>query len=154
MNITWLEDNIFDRKLDDEERDLLEKIAYTESYVKGDVIIREGDASDGLFLLYSGKVLLQHEKHGQPVRIATVSEGAQLGDIALFSDEGASATVKACEDCEVYHLPKEAMEYLARHRKDLSNDIMLNTIRNLGSALRNMNGFNAYAQQYIQGQRV
>jgi CRP-like cAMP-binding protein len=154
MDMTWLEKNIFDRTLDEEERDLLEKIAIVKTYKKGDLIIREGDTSSGLFILYSGKVSLQHENHGQAVRIATVESGAQLGDMALFNGDQASATAKALGDCEVYHLPKEAMDYLARHRKDLSNDIMLNTIRNLGSALRNMNGFTAYAQQYIQGQRV
>ena len=59
--------------------------------------------------------------------------------------------MKALETCEVYILPEKAMKHLMQDYKDLSHDLMLNTIRNLGSALKNMNGFNAFAQQYIQG---
>jgi CRP-like cAMP-binding protein len=71
--------------------------------------------------------------------------------MAFFNHDIASATVKALETCEVYILPEKAMEHLMQQCKDLSHDLMLNTIRNLGSALKNMNGFNAFAQQYIQG---
>jgi len=38
-----------------------------------------------------------------------------------------------------------------QYSEDIARDLMLNTIRNLGTALKSMNGFNAYAQQYIQG---
>jgi len=102
-------------------------------------------------LLHSGTVSLQYEKHGQAVRIAKLEAGAQLGDMAFFNHDVASATVKALGTCEVYILPKKGMEHLMQHYKDLSHDLMLNTIRNLGAALKNMNGFNAFAQQYIQG---
>jgi len=151
VNIKWLEEHIFARALSDDEQRLLLDIIEVKAYEQSDTLIAEGDVSQGLFLLYSGTVSLQYEKHGQAVRIAKLEAGAQLGDMALFNHDLASATVKALETCNVYLLPKQAMDKLMQHHKELSHDLMLNTIRNLGSALKNMNGFNAFAQQYIQG---
>ncbi|MBL4760354.1 MAG: cyclic nucleotide-binding domain-containing protein [Mariprofundaceae bacterium] len=151
VDMKWLEENIFARLLSDNEQHLLLDIIEVKSYQQSDTLIAEGDASQGLFLLHSGTVSLQYEKHGQAVRIAKLEAGAQLGDMAFFNHDLASATVKALVTCEVYTLPKKSMEQLMQHHKELSHDLMLNTIRNLGSALKNMNGFNAFAQQYIQG---
>jgi len=151
VNIKWLEKHIFARVLSDNEQQILLDIIEVKTYQQSDTLIAEGDASQGLFLLHSGTVSLQYEKHGQAVRIAKLEAGAQLGDMAFFNHDLASATVKALAICEVYILPKKGMEQLMQHHKELSHDLMLNTIRNLGSALKNMNGFNAFAQQYIQG---
>jgi len=151
LNIKWLEDHIFVRALSATEQKLLLGMVELRTYQQGDTLIAEGDLSQGLFLLCSGTVSLQYEKHGQAVRIAKLEAGAQMGDMAFFNHDIASATVKALEACEVYILPNEGMEKLMKHHKELSHDLMLNTIRNLGAALKNMNGFNAFAQQYIQG---
>jgi len=151
IDIKWLEKNIFARTLSDKEQSTLLDMIDVKSYQQSDTLIAEGDASQGLFLLHSGTVSLQYEKHGQPMRIAKLESGAQMGDMAFFNHDLASATVKALETCEIYQLPKDGMEHLMQHCKGLSHDLMLNTIRNLGSALKNMNSSNAYAQQYIQG---
>jgi len=151
IDMKWLETHIFARDLSGDEQRILLDLIEVKTYQQSDTLIAEGDASQGLFLLHSGTVSLQYEKHGQAVRIAKLEAGAQLGDMAFFNHDIASATVKALETCEVYILPEKAMEHLMQQCKDLSHDLMLNTIRNLGSALKNMNGFNAFAQQYIQG---
>ncbi len=151
VDVQWLKENIFTRTLSDNEQRILLELIDVKNYAQGDKLITEGDASQGLLLLHSGTVSLQYEKHGQAVRIAKLEAGAQMGDMAFFNHDIASATVKALEPCEVYILPEKAMKHLMQDYKDLSHDLMLNTIRNLGSALKNMNGFNAFAQQYIQG---
>ncbi len=151
VDIKWLEENIFARTLSDNEQRILLEMIDVKIYEQSDKLITEGDASQGLFLLYSGTVSLQYEKHGQAVRIAKLEAGAQMGDMAFFNHDLASATVKALETCEVYILSEKSMKRLMQDYKELSHDLMLNTIRNLGAALKNMNGFNAFAQQYIQG---
>ena len=151
LDMGWLEKHIFARALSDSEQRILRDIVEIKTYQQSDTLVAEGDASQGLFLLHSGTVSLQYEKHGQAVRITKLEAGAQLGDMAFFNHDVASATVKALEICDVYMLPEKAMEHLMQNYKDLSHDLMLNTIRNLGAALKNMNGFNAFAQQYIQG---
>jgi len=154
IDMTWIEERVFKRILSAEEKNVLRSLAKIQTFARGEVLIHEGDEAAGLFLIYSGQVGLEHEKHGQPVRIATLEVGAQLGDMAMFNGETASATAKALKDCVVYTLPVEAMQYVMENCADLSKGLMLNTIRNLASAVRGMNGFNAYAHQYIQGGRV
>ena len=151
VDIQWLEKYVFSRALDRCEKEMLLGMIEVRTYKQGDTLIAEGDVPQGLLLLHAGSVSLQYEKHGQAVRIAKLHAGAQLGDMAFFNHDLASATVKALEPCEVYALPKGAMQKLMAQHKNLSHDLMLNTIRNLGEALKNMNGFNAFAQQYIQG---
>jgi len=154
VDITWLEENIFHRNLAKDEKSILLSLIRVQTNHKGDVIIREGEASHGLFVLYSGRVSLQHQQHGQPVRIATLDAGVQLGEMTLFNGEQASATVKALEDNTiVYHLSASAVEYLMGNSTKISRDIMLNTIRSLSAAMRNMNGYNAYAHQCMDAKQ-
>jgi len=103
LDIKWLEEHIFARALSNNEQRIL---------------------LDVLLLLHSGTVSLQYEKHGQAVRIAKLEAGAQLGDMAFFNHDIASATVKALETCEVYILPEKAMKHLMQDYKDLSHDLM------------------------------
>jgi len=154
LDMTWIEESVLNRTLNAEEKNVLRGLAKIQTFARGDVLIQEGDTASGLFFIYSGQVGLEHEKHGQPVRVAKLEAGGQLGDMAMFNGEAASATAKALSDCVVYALPVEVMEYVMGNYADLSKDLMLNTIRNLASAVRDMNGFNAYAHQYIQGGRV
>ncbi|MDX8397894.1 MAG: cyclic nucleotide-binding domain-containing protein [Mariprofundaceae bacterium] len=153
IDMAWLEEQVFHRNLDESEAQLIEGLIELRDYHQGEIIINEGDQAEGLFILRTGRVSLQHEKHGQPVRLASLDAGAQLGDMALFNSQPASVTVKAVEACSVYYLPAEAVGKLVNKGKDMGRDLMLNTIRNLGDAVRNMNGLNANAQQYIQGKR-
>jgi len=150
-NITWLEEKIFHRPLTDDEKHILEELLQTQHFNKGDIIIEEGQAADGLFILASGAVALEHQKHGQSVRLANLEAGSQLGDMSSFNGEPASATAKALEASEVYHFPQASIQYMMEHSQGLSRDIMLNTIRNLGKAVRQMNDSQALTQQYIQG---
>ena len=154
IDMRWLEKNLFHRTLSPDDKRILKGLVHTKSYQKGNTIIEERQDPDGLFILKSGCVALEHQKHGQSVRIAKLTEGAQLGDISLFNQAQATVTVQALDACEVYHFPQKSMTYMMEYRQSLSRDIMLNTIRSLGHAVRQMNESQAYTQQYIQGMRA
>jgi len=154
INFEWLEDHIFHRPLGTEERDILAINIHVSEFRKGDVLIEEGDHSDGLYLLYSGRAGILHDSHGEKVRVSEVGEGAQLGDMAIFDDEPSSATVTALRECVAYKLPRQELGNLMADHPDMARDIMMNTIRQLAGIIRNMNSANAYTQQYIYGRRV
>ncbi|MDQ6974613.1 MAG: cyclic nucleotide-binding domain-containing protein [Mariprofundaceae bacterium] len=154
VDMTWLENNLFHHTLTFAEKSTLKSLIQIKTYAKGDIIIQENRDVNGVFVLKFGSVALEHQKHAQTVRIATLQSGAQLGDMSLFNGEQASVTVKALETCEVYHLPHASMRYMMEYRQNLSQDIMRNTIRNLSKAIRQMNDNQAYAQQYMQGVRA
>ncbi len=155
IDFDWLEEHVFHRTLEYGEKSVLEQMVRIEQYRKNDCIIREGEEVDGLFLLREGGVAISHASHGEKIRVGELHEGAQLGDMSLFDAGPASATVTALGDCVIFRLPAKAMAHLLAYRRELARDIMMNTIRQLSSALRQMNQFNAYAHQYMQqGQRV
>ena len=154
INFEWLEDRIFHRHLSTAERSVLATDMHVSEFKKGDVLIGEGDHSDGLYLLYSGRAGIQHDSHGEKVRVSEVGEGAQLGDMAIFDDEPSSATVTALGECVAYKLSRRALGNLMADHPDMAKDIMMNTIRQLAGIIRSMNSANAYTQQYIYGRKV
>ncbi len=154
IDFVWIEDNIFHRHLNAEEKDTLSQSVLVKEFKKGDVLIAEGEPCDGLYLLYSGRAGVMHENHGEKVRVSEVHEGAQLGDMAIFDDTASSATIVALSSCVAYKLPRQALRHLMAYRHDMAKDIMINTIRQLASIVRDMNSSNAYSQQYIYGRRV
>jgi CRP-like cAMP-binding protein len=154
INFKWLEDHIFHRHLDVDEQNVLAQSIHISEFKKGDVLIEEGEHSDGLYLLYSGRAGVLHNSHGEKVRVSEVGESAQLGDMAIFDDEPSSATITARGECVAYKLPRQTLGNLMADHPDMAKDIMMNTIRQLAGIIRNMNSSNAYTQQYIYGRRV
>jgi CRP-like cAMP-binding protein len=87
-------------------------MAQTKTFKKGDVIIREGDASDDkAYCLKMGKVSIER---GNDV-IATLDMGDIFGELALITNEPRTATVKALDDAEVLVFNKD--DFLMLYRK-------------------------------------
>jgi len=154
IDFEWLETQIFHRKLNAEEKKALDQSIRVVEYGKKEDMMTEGERTDGLYLLYSGRAGVFHDSHGERVRIGEVSEGAQLGDMAIFDDEPYSATITAKSDCVTYKIPRKELDVLMGYHHELARDIMVNTIHRLSGIVRSMNTVNAYSQQYIQGRRV
>ncbi|HCF57844.1 MAG TPA: hypothetical protein DFS52_07600 [Myxococcales bacterium] len=73
----------------------------------GEVILREGRMSDGLFVLMSGELQVLKNKEGADVPLATLKEGDVFGEISLLTKSPATATVKAAKGSTVLRLPRE-----------------------------------------------
>jgi len=153
IDMTWLEEHLFHRTLSSDDKSILKGLVESRSYEKGALILEENHEPEGLFILKSGSVALEHQKNGQHVRIAKLEEGSQFGDMSLFDNAAASVTIKAVTDCQLYLFSQKSMQYMMEYRQSLSNDIMLNTIRSLAQAIRQMNDAQAYTSQYIQGRK-
>ncbi|MDQ6991825.1 MAG: cyclic nucleotide-binding domain-containing protein [Mariprofundaceae bacterium] len=153
INMAWLEENLFHRTLSSDDKHILKDLIESKSYNKGDMILEEDQEPEGLFILEHGQVALEHQKNGQHVRIAKLEEGSQFGDMSLFDDEKTSVSIKALEACTLYLFSQKSMTYMMEYRQSLSNDIMLNTIRSLAQAIRQMNDAQAYTSQYLQGRK-
>ena len=65
--------------------------AADKSYRAGDVIVKQGDKSNGLYVVIEGKVDV--EKSGKTA--ATLGPGQFFGEMALLDEEPRTATVKA-----------------------------------------------------------
>ena len=74
---------------------------------KGEVIIREGDVGDALYVLVKGEV--EVSIRGQ--RVSAVKPGGCFGEMLYFQDQSArrSTSITAASDCEIIELKAGAM---------------------------------------------
>lgn len=64
-------------------------------YEDGEVVIRQGDPGDALFVIEEGTVEIVAERDGRETALRTAGPGELLGEMALFEREPRSATVRA-----------------------------------------------------------
>jgi predicted acylesterase/phospholipase RssA/CRP-like cAMP-binding protein len=67
----------------------------------GQVIFRQGDAGDGLYLVVSGRLRVSIAADGPDHMLYDVGRGAIVGEMALLTDRPRTATVSAVRDCDL-----------------------------------------------------
>jgi len=75
------------------------------TFPKGETIIREGEPGDSLFLIESGEIDVLHEQSN--AKIATLSAGDVVGEMALVSGEPRSATAITRMETKVWMILKQ-----------------------------------------------
>lgn len=87
------------------------------SYNDGDVVIREGDSGDALFLIKQGKATVTTEEGGKKeLVLAGLKEGDFFGEVSLITGKPRTATVLADGPLELMELTKKAMmKYLEKY---------------------------------------
>jgi NTE family protein len=90
----------------------LEQLLITQAVSRGEVLMRQGEAADALYLVASGRFAVNVDGR----RIAEVGRGSPLGEIGFFADGIRTATVTALRDSIVLKLPKaEFAAFVERH---------------------------------------
>ncbi|MDG4553962.1 MAG: cyclic nucleotide-binding domain-containing protein [Candidatus Competibacter sp.] len=77
-------------------RDLFKQIEEYRSFAAGQIIFREGEPGDNLYIVAEGEVdILVNDDH----ILETVGSGGIVGELALVDDKPRSATATARTDC-------------------------------------------------------
>ncbi|MCP4726149.1 MAG: Crp/Fnr family transcriptional regulator [bacterium] len=71
-------------------------------YKKGEIVFREGQNAKDLYIIKSGIAEVLKQVNDQEIKLAELCEDDFFGEMAFFSDEPRSATVRALDDLEVY----------------------------------------------------
>jgi len=108
------------------------------TYKDGEIICREGDEGNSMFVIQSGIVEVSKNLNGGEIVLRTMKKGEVFGEIALFDRMARSATVKALGEAIVLRVDKQG--FFAKACKDptLTFNIlegMSNRIRDLTSEL-------------------
>ncbi|TQS40551.1 Crp/Fnr family transcriptional regulator [Cryptosporangium phraense] len=92
-------------------------MARPRSWARGDVLFHEGDESDSVLVLVSGRVKAYSSTGGgTEVLLAVRGPGALVGELAAIDERPRSATVEALEPVTALVLPLGAFEeYLRAH---------------------------------------
>ena len=78
----------------------------------GDVVLRQGDPGDGLFLVVSGRLRVSVAADGTERVLHDLGRGAIVGEIALLSKRPRSATVRAVRDSDLMVLRVSSLDAL------------------------------------------
>jgi CRP-like cAMP-binding protein len=81
---------------------------------KDQILFSAGDASDGMYIIRKGELLVYLEKGGAEVKLATLATGAMLGEMALFDKKPRSASARALTDTEITQISNEDFEKLMK----------------------------------------
>ena len=105
-------------------------------YKPGEIIVRQGDAGDCMYVVQSGKVEVIKEKDGKEVRLAELVEGDFFGEMALF-EKGAvrSATVRPVGEVRVLSVDKKM--FLRKIHNDPS--LAFRIMQKMAGRIREMN---------------
>src|SRR5581483_4558193 len=74
-------------------------------FAVGDVLFREGDPSDGLYIILSGSVRVSAADERGEIQVAIARRNEVVGEMGVLDGEPRSATVTAAEPGSAYFLP-------------------------------------------------
>ena len=108
--------------LTDQQRDAVGSVLQEQSYNEGDVIVKQDDRSDALYVIKEGvcQAYVKHKKELQGRRMAIMKSGAIFGESSL-TDEKATRkyTVVADSQATIFKLERKAFVELLGDLKDL-----------------------------------
>jgi small-conductance mechanosensitive channel/CRP-like cAMP-binding protein len=102
-----------------EETAMLAQAATSHIFAPGETVIRAGDPGSSMFVVHSGRVEVQLNENGRARTVATLSEGAFFGEMALFTGEPRTANIVALEETEVLEIGHAAMKQVFDTNPDL-----------------------------------
>jgi CRP-like cAMP-binding protein len=106
-----------------------------ENFAAGEEIVREGSASDALYLVLTGAVVVS--KHGHA--LAELPPGEFFGEMALVEPAPRSASVHARVQAFVFRLPFVSLQHLLEHDATAFNAVLVQIVKTLSDRLRHAN---------------
>jgi tetratricopeptide (TPR) repeat protein len=91
----------------------------------GEVIVREGDPGDSMFIVSTGEVRATLLQEGRQVPVATMHDGDFFGEMAVLSGEPRTATVTAVKTTELLELSREHLSEICARHPDVEAKIRL-----------------------------
>jgi CRP/FNR family cyclic AMP-dependent transcriptional regulator len=105
-----LKGNPLYRRLSDEDRRRLGEVSLVRSYSKGTTIFSEGDPSDFLYTVESGRVkVAKMLGGGKEVILEILGAGDPLGAVAAYESRPYPASAEALEDCTLILVRRGAL---------------------------------------------
>jgi CRP/FNR family transcriptional regulator len=122
--------------LDPRELNRIAQLAVPRRFHAGQVVFREGDASDTCYIVRAGHArAIREHPDGRSITLATFGPGDFFGELAMFDDERRSATVEAVDALEAVAILGPDMRRLLRD----NNEITVKLVTALGRRLRAAN---------------
>ncbi|MBI2988187.1 MAG: cyclic nucleotide-binding domain-containing protein [Deltaproteobacteria bacterium] len=87
----------------------MENGALGKVYQDSQVIVRQGEVGDCMYVVQQGRVAVVQERDGKEVPLAVLGKGDFFGEMALFDREVRSSTVRAIGEAQVLTVDKKTL---------------------------------------------
>lgn len=94
----------------------MRRAALGKSWADGEVIVRQGEVGNCMYVVQAGEVEVVRETGEEEVRLAVLGAGDFFGEMSLFEREVRSATVRARGEARVLTVDKRTL--LKRIKED------------------------------------
>jgi CRP-like cAMP-binding protein len=126
---------LFDQ-LSPAELEVLAELSRPRRYVRGQVIVEEGELGDSLYVLVSGEVEVLRRDGSEDKALARLEPPEFFGEMALIDREQRSATVRAASEVTALQLTAQNFTAFRKHSRDGFTFVVINIARTLSSRLR------------------
>jgi branched-chain amino acid transport system substrate-binding protein len=118
---TVLEEVDIFRPFSDSAKNYLSERMQLQRIGEGEVIVRQGEMGDSLFILVEGVVGVRVQaQHGEPIEVARLGAGNFFGEMALLTGEERTATVVAVTNTLLFEITKENIAGLMSQQPEVS----------------------------------
>lgn len=119
--------------LEDHEIEHLEKVALKKLYLKNRVVVSEGDESDCLYVIESGKVkAIINDEEGKEITLNMHGPGEYFGELSLIDGEPRSATIMTKERTKFVVIMRDNFKKMLLSNSEMS----FNFLKGLTKLLR------------------
>ena len=135
--------------LTDEQLARVASICQVVTFQSQESVVREGDPSDEMYVIYRGSVEIVLSKNRVtaeslstpgPQAIVSLGQGQVFGEMALIDQGPRSATVRCTtDDALLYQIRRDAFARLCEHDTDIGYKVMRNIAADLSFKLRHRN---------------
>ncbi len=118
--------------LGEEELDRLASVALRKRFTRNTVLLNEGDITDSLYVILSGKVkTVITDENGREIILSISGPGEYFGEMALIDGEPRSATIITREPCQLLIFSKEEIKEVLRANPDMVFTLLKGLIKRL-----------------------
>lgn len=119
------------------------------TYPKGSIVIHEGDLTDSLYVILSGRVkVFLSDENGKEFMLSMIGPGDYFGEVAL--DGGPrSASIMTLEPCRFFVVPKADVKGLIERHPDFARDLigrLIRKVRSLADSVHNLALLSVYCR--------
>ncbi|RLC64065.1 MAG: hypothetical protein DRI48_07915 [Chloroflexi bacterium] len=102
------------------------KLVKREEYRPGDVVCRQGEAGDFMYVVEKGELqILQVDSQGVEREVSRLGPGEYFGETSLLLGEPRDATVRVTQEASLLSLNKDEFESLLDRRSRVFDDLQL-----------------------------
>lgn len=160
--------NSFLRVLANAGRDALSKLLGESQYHAGDIVFKEGDPGNTMYIVWSGRVAVVKGDFSSPTVLGYRGVGEVIGEMALLENEPRSASVVALESVRLLTITRENFERLLSQnpamglgilsmlsaRLRASDDARKSSTRAESQLIRQLSLLQTEKQQLIEMERI